>query len=74
MEDGVDWYCTKSRRYLSSTRYGKRTDYRYVVGINFIDERTVVVGHSEGQLIFATLGMAEDPAIYLLNKRGASGL
>jgi hypothetical protein len=49
-------------------------DYRYVVGINFIDERMVVVGHSEGQLIFATLGMAEDPGIYLLNKRGASGL
>lgn len=74
MDDGVDWYSIKDREYLSSTTYEKPGDYKYIAGIDFIDERTVVAGNSGGQLMFATHGRATAPPRVILNKKlGAEG-
>lgn len=45
---------------MSTTAYlmdGKN----FIVGIEFLDENTVIAGHCRGILIIATLGMSSEP-------------
>lgn len=74
LNDGIGWYCMKERIFLSSTTYESPANYTYVAGIDFVDERTVVVGNSGGRLIFAAHGRGANPPYLTLNQqKGAEG-
>jgi len=70
LSDGIDWYSIKERIYLSSTTYEAFDEHAYVPGIDFVDERTVVVGACRGQIKFATHGRGMNPPGFTL--RGAT--
>ena len=70
LSNGIDWYSIKERIYLSSTTYEAFDEHAYVPGLDFIDERTVVVGACGGQIKFATHGRGMDPPGFIL--RGAT--
>lgn len=70
LNDGIDWYSIKERIYLSSTQYEGFDEDAYVPGIDFIDERTVVVGACGGQIKFASHGRGMNPPSFTL--RGAT--
>lgn len=44
---------------MSTTTY--RIVENYAVGIEFLDETTVIAGHGTGKLIIASFGMAQHP-------------
>lgn len=53
--DGIDWYSIKTQKYIGSTHYdikGKDGSVR-VVGIDFVDNVTVVAGHPDGGVVLA---------------------
>lgn len=53
--DGIDWYSIESQRHIGSTRYdikAKDGSVR-VVGIDFVDNNTVVAGHPDGGVVLA---------------------
>lgn len=44
---------------MSTTAYS--LGEKYIVGLDFLDDDTVVAGHSQGRLIIAPFGMAINP-------------
>lgn len=59
LQDGIDYYSIEERRYLSTTSFDLGT--AHVVDIEFLDEHTVVTGHSRSSVIIAFLGLASGP-------------
>jgi hypothetical protein len=66
--NGVDWYSLSHKRFMMNTHYPPseeharfRQNRNMVVGIAFLDDKTVVVGHNCGKIMFCAFGMAERP-------------
>lgn len=71
LKDGIDWYSTSHQRYMMTTRYSSYLpafETNRVVGVEFLDEDTVVAGHPNGYLIFASFGMSTSPQFKQLAK------
>ena len=52
LADGVDWYGVEERAYLRSTIYDLKE--KFIVGLGFLSEKAIIVGHSRGELIIAS--------------------
>lgn len=59
--DGIDWYSIPEREYRSTTTY-EMGSTGHVVGLDFVDEKTVVAGHVDGHLIFADSRTSNNPS------------
>ncbi|KAJ3507001.1 hypothetical protein NLJ89_g6546 [Agrocybe chaxingu] len=58
LQNGVDWFSTSHKTFNMPTTFRLDSQSKtYIVGIAFIDEDTVVLGHATGRLYFATVGM-----------------
>jgi len=59
LRNGIDWYSVSHKSYAMTTKFKNTTNRggNYVVGIVFIDEDTVAVGHIDGKVIFASCGI-----------------
>jgi len=57
--DGIDWYNVELRAFVRSMRYSVKEGYN--VSIAFLEENSVVVGYSHGNLVIATGDMARNP-------------
>lgn len=58
LSDGVDWYSTSHQKYAMTTQFAV-TDSQGrnpIVGIVFVDDDTVAVGHANGIVVFASYG------------------
>ena len=53
--DGIDWYSLRTQTYIGSTHYsvkGKDGSVR-AIGLDFVDNDTVVAGHADGGVVLA---------------------
>jgi hypothetical protein len=60
MVDGIDWYSTTLKEYMSSTRIPDAGP-NYFAGLTFIDEYTVVAARTKKHILFATFGRTGPP-------------
>ncbi|KAF8059602.1 WD40-repeat-containing domain protein [Lyophyllum atratum] len=57
--DGVDFYSLQKRRWYATTKFDVKESY--VASLQFIGSDSVAVGHSRGDVVFATTLMKENP-------------
>jgi len=68
--DGVDWYGVEEHAFLCSTIYGSKE--KFIVGLDFLSENAIIVGHSCRELIIASTVMERDPEYFqFLPDRGS---
>lgn len=54
LTDGVDWYYLPWKQWMSTTFFD--LGLNHINEAEFIDDFTVVIGHSDGGLVFVTYG------------------
>lgn len=80
MAIGIEWYSLADRKHLSTTAYQSlgRTGQRRVVRLVFIDEKTIAMGHVDGQVLIASWCCKRDPPQFSIQrndkKRGCEPL
>jgi hypothetical protein len=80
MAIGIEWYSLADRKHLSTTTYQSlgRTGQRRVVRLVFIDEKTIAMGHVDGQVVIASWRCKGDPPQFSIQrndqKRGCEPL
>ncbi|EDR13840.1 uncharacterized protein LACBIDRAFT_323079 [Laccaria bicolor S238N-H82] len=80
MAIGIEWYSLADRRHLSTTTYQSlgRAGQRRVVRLVFIDEKTIAMGHVDGQVVIASWCCKRDPPQFSMQrndkKRGCEPL
>ncbi|KAF5371379.1 hypothetical protein D9615_009682 [Tricholomella constricta] len=57
--DGIDWYSVQKYKWIATTKFD--TKEHYSVGIQFIDDESVVVGRSRGGLVLANVMCTKNP-------------
>jgi len=60
--DRVDWYGVEERAFLHSMTYGLKD--KFIVGLDFLSENAIIVGHSCGELIITSTVMERDPEYF----------
>lgn len=70
MAIGIEWYSLADRRHLSTTTYQSlgRAGQRRVVRLVFIDEKTIAMGHVDGQVVIASWCCKRDPPQFSMQR------
>lgn len=66
--DGIDWYSIPQKRHIRTTKYSMGNQMRHILGIDFLDETTVVAGNSTGSLFIVPMTMTRDPYQLVFNE------
>ena len=69
LQDGIDFYSLRKKAYVTTTKY--QIEARIVlkiVGIDFLDDNTVIAGHSAGHIILTSPGRLSDPDQVLITE------
>ncbi|KIK03086.1 hypothetical protein K443DRAFT_5669 [Laccaria amethystina LaAM-08-1] len=69
LQDGIDFYSLRKKAYVTTTKY--QIEARLVlkiVGIEFLDDNTVIAGHSAGHIILTSPGRLRDPDQVLITE------
>ena len=73
LQDGIDFYSLRKKAYVTTTKY--QIEARLVlkiVGIDFLDDDTVIAGHSAGHIILTSPGRLSDPDQVLITEEPGS--
>ena len=73
LQDGIDFYSLRKKAYLTTTKY--QIEARLVlkiVGIDFLDDDTVIAGHSAGHIVLTSPGRLSDPDQVLITEEPGS--
>lgn len=70
MEIGIEWYSLADRKHLSTTTYQSlgRTGQRRVVRLVFVGEKTIAMGHVDGQVVIASWCCKRDPPQFSIQR------